>query len=386
MKQIKFILALAAITLTAYFQNAVASVITLALITPGDFTFTPKEVRDFADVIIETAFENPDINEFHTIVEDIVTDENIGYLGRLSKQTKADAGCGTGKRTVNIPGYEKTWTPKKTKIWIEECLDTLDQTFMVYLKKKGVDNNDWTNTDIADFLMGLVETAVAEDIQRIAWFSDEDAANADDSPAGVITAGVSTEDYTIIPAGFFKQLYAIVLADSNRRVVIARNAQATYALQEFDSTDTTNRVASGIIRDVIQKADPRLRAQKNKVLLMTESVAFQYQAELEAAGVEASFKMIQTGVSVLERLGVTIIAYNFWDRTIRADFDNGTSWYQPHRVVMTTKEQLMIGIDAKSSIGKWDIYYDKDSEKSNLKGGFKIDAKIKEDHMVQVAY
>lgn len=386
MKNLKFFLALAAVTVAAFFQSATASIVTLALITPADFTFTAKEVRDFADVVIETAFKNPDINEFHTIVEDIITDERIGFLGLLSKQTKADAGCGTGKRTVNIAGSEKVWTPKKTKIWIEECLDTLDESFMVYLKKLGVDNNDWTNTEIVDFLLGRVEEAVAEDIQRIAWFSDEDAANTDDSPAGIITPGVDVDDYNIIPAGFWKQLYAIVAGNAARRVTIANNAQATYANQDFDSTDTTNRVASLIFRNIIQKADPRLRSQKNKVILCTESLAFQYQDELEAAGVDASFEMIQEGVSVLKRMGVTIIAYNFWDRTILADFDNGTKLYQPHRAVMTTKEQLMIGIDAKSSISKWDIYYDKNTEKSNLKGGFKIDAKCKEDHMFQVAY
>lgn len=364
---------------------AVAGVSAAALITPGDITFNGQEVRSMSEVIIEDAYQNPSLNEFHTIVENIVAKEQIAYLGTLSKMTKADAGCGTGKQTINIPADEKFWEPEKVKVWISECIDDIDATFMIYLKNKGVKESDWTGTDIVDFIVKRVTEAMDEDILRIAWFNDKNAANVDDSVPGVITSGVSLTDYTIID-GFWKQIFAICSTTPARLISVAKNAESTYADQAFDSSDTSSKVVTGIFSDLLKKADPRLKARADKIIICTTSMAEQYLDELEAAGVPASFDMVQNGVSVLKRRGVTIYAFDFWDRTILADFDSGTALYRPHRALLTTKENLQIGLDAMSSMSQWSMYYDEDDETNNIKAKYKIDAKIVVDHMIQAAY
>ena len=96
--------------------------------------------------------------------------------------------------------------------------------------------------------------------------------------------------------------------------------------------------------------------------------------------------MVQNGVSVLKRRGVTIYAFDFLDRTILADFNSGTALYRPHRAILTTKQNLQIGLDAMSSMSQWSMYYDEDDETNNIKAKYKIDAKIVVDHMIQAAY
>ncbi len=364
---------------------AAAGVSAAALITPGDITFNGQEVRSMSEVIIEDAYQNPSINEFHTIVENIVAKEQIAYLGTLSKMTKADAGCGTGKQTVNIPADEKFWEPEKVKVWISECIDDIDAAFMIYLKNKGVKESDWTGTDIVDFIVRRTTEAMDEDILRIAWFNDKDAANVDDSVPGVITSGVSLTDYNIID-GFWKQIFAICAATPARLISVAKNAESTYADQAFGSSDTSGKVVTGIFSGLLKKADPRLKSRADKIIICTTSMAEQYLDELEAAGVPASFDMVQNGVSVLKRRGVTIYAFDFWDRTILADFDSGTALYRPHRALLTTKENLKIGLDAMSSMSQWSMYYNEDDETNNIKAKYKIDAKIVVDHMIQAAY
>ena len=331
------------------------------------------------------AYQNPSLNEFHAIVENIVAKEQIAYLGTLSKMTKADAGCGTGKQKINIPADEKFWEPEKVKVWISECIDDIDATFMIYLKNKGVKESDWTGTDIVDFIVKRVTEAMDEDILRIAWFNDKNAANVDDSVPGVITSGVSLTDYTIID-GFWKQIFAICATTPARLVSVAKNAESTYADQAFDSSDTSGKVVTGIFSDLLKKAGPRLKARADKIIICTTSMAEQYLDELEAAGVPASFDMVQNGVSVLKRGGVTIYAFDFWDRTILADFNSGTALYRPHRAILTTKQNLQIGLDAMSSMSQWSMYYDEDDETNNIKAKYKIDAKIVVDHMIQAAY
>ena len=122
------------------------------------------------------------------------------------------------------------------------------------------------------------------------------------------------------------------------------------------------------------------------MIICTQSLADQYENELEAQGIDESFKYIQPGISTLERKGVKIYAFSFWDRYIQTYFDNGTKYYLPHRAVMTTKEQLAIGVEDSNSFQQFDIWYDKKSKNVYIDLMFKNDAKVLEDYMVQVAY
>jgi hypothetical protein len=356
----------------------------MGFLTAGQLTFSGKEVREFAEIITRDLIAAPEHEQFLTIVEDIVAGEKIGYATKIDKLTKAYSGCEPTFPTRSITMSQKAWAPAKTEILHKECMDNLESHIAVYEKKLGVDAENWDGTTIFDFFNEMVlKDGPKRDFHRIVWFNDTDHANTDDSPAGVISPAASLTDYNLID-GFWAQLIAITVASSARLTSIARNAQVTYVLQEFTSTDTTNKVATTFFRDLIQKAHPDLKARADKFILCTRSLADQYENELENVATDKSFEMIMPGVGMLKRKGVTIFAIDIWDDIIRADFDNGSSYYKPHRAVMTTKENLMAGVDSKSSLGKWIMEYVPHLRNNYIMGGYKVDAKIREDHMVQV--
>lgn len=352
----------------------------MSLITASDLTFNGTEVRSFGEAVLAQVFAKPSLESIHTVVDGIVAKQQIAILNRLSKITKADPGCGLGKLTNQISMSQKFWNPVQLKQWISECHAQFEGTFMVYLKNKGKDYTDFTQTDIADFIIELMSDASADDVLRISWFGDTASANI--SSGGVVKNGVSLTDYTQID-GLWKQLYAIVAADASKRITITENAGASYVAQDTWASATA---AKDYFRKLQTSADFRLQGATDKVILASQSMVNQYADYLEGLAVPDSYSRIENGYTIIKRNGIDIIGLNFWDRTIRSDFDNGTKWDKPHRAVLTTKSNLQIGLDSKQALGDFNIFYDQMTETSNFKGGFKMDAKVVENYMVQVAY
>ncbi|MBX7227813.1 MAG: hypothetical protein K1X55_17390 [Chitinophagales bacterium] len=357
----------------------------MAFIDPSDLTFTGKEIREAAEIIIKELVEIPEVEQFLTVKEDVVASEKVGFADAFDKITKAYSDCEPTFGSKQISMSEKTWSPAKVEILDKQCLDDLEQTFFVYLKNKGKDAESWDKTEFIKFYIQFIAPAMGRDLFRLVWFGDKAAANYNDSPAGVISNGTDITDMNIID-GLFKQVFSIATTTPARKVTISKNTQSTYANQTFDSTDITNKVASIVYRDLIQKADPRLRSRADKVILSTRSLADQYQNELESQGVSESFKMITDGVSVLKRNSIEIYAIDAFDAIIDSDFNNGTKWYLPHRAVLMTKSNMFVGVDAKSSLKSWNTFYVPQERNNYLMGGYKLDAKVYQDHLVQVAY
>lgn len=357
----------------------------MPIFNPSQLTFNGEEIRSFAEAVIETLFEKPGINEFHQVYEDIITKKQIAYLGTLSKITKKDAGCGTGATSKTIPMSEKFWDPEQVKVWLQLCHTEIEDTFMVYLKQKGIEYADVTPTQIATFIVERMSDAAYEDALRIVWFNDKDATNVDGSPAGTITSGVSIADYNIID-GLWKQLFAIGTATPARVIPIAANGQATFALQDSTLLASNGVAAKEVFNGLMNGADYRLRGAADKVIVSTQSLVDAYANYLESVGVDASFVRIENGFSTLRYRNTEIIGFDFWDRTIRADFSNGTKWHLPHRAILTTKSNLGVGFDASSAVSMFNIFFDNVTELNNFKGGYKVDAKVIEDYMVQLAY
>ena len=288
----------------------------MALINPADINFNGEEVHDFAEAIFTELYANPFLDQNHLIVEGVVAKQQIAIFGHLSKITKKDPGCGLGKVSKTIPLSQKFWNPVQLKIWLSECHKQFDATFMVYYKKKSKEYPDLTVTEIfSQWLVEEVAQAAAEDVLRIAYFGDTAADHVADG--GVFTAGTDLPDYDQID-GFFKQAFAIGAANPKQRVAIAKNAGATYAAQTFDDTDTTNRVATKLLQNMLFNSDSRFRADANFEYIATRSITDQYIRErLNNDKLETVYTREESGIDSIMVLGKKVFVYDIFDRTIQ---------------------------------------------------------------------
>lgn len=357
----------------------------MSLFTAADLTFEPEQAKALADVIKEKSFSTPELTTFHTIMEGIEAKKKIPILGHFGLLGKEGAGCNPVAQSANIPGSEKQWDPAQALIYVTQCYQDLMDSFWVYSMNKGVRRPDLTDTDFADFVADRLGVAQKEAILRWIWFGDVDAETVDGTPAGNLTSG-QQEDYWTLIDGFWKQIFAIVTADSARKVAISENDEATYAAQAFSAADTTAMKVTGIFQDMIYNSDYRMRDQGG-IIIATQSLVDQYARELRSVGTDLSFKRIEGGYTSIAFEGTQIYAFPFWDRMIRTYFDTGTKWHLPHRALFVNKDNLVIGTDStRDGLQATQVFYDQVTDLNHWKSRFMLDAKVIVDSEIQAAY
>jgi hypothetical protein len=367
----------------------------MAILNPANLTFNGEEIKALSEGIMEDVFAKPAMTEFLTAYTGIKAKKQIAFLGRLNGlvgQKHDTSSCAPIENPAGITNTEKFWTPAYIDDRFSECWDDLLETFFVYGLRNGIEKGDLTATDFATFFIDRYQDAIAEMFFRFVWFGDT---AADDTAGGgvFVTAGFVAKRWDAFD-GIWKQLFAIATATPARLTagLATKNAQLSFALQEFNASDTTNRVVTNTLQNMIFGADYRLRDKSDKILLVTQSVADQYVRELEAAagnGIPQAFEYIQEGVSMMKRMGVTIYAFSFWDRTIRAyqrTISTELNYYLPHRAILTTKDNLAFGTEEESNLSDVDVFFDKKDKKTYFDFGANLDAKVLQDYLVQVAY
>lgn len=355
----------------------------MPILNPTDLTFNGREAQSLSDAIFKKSFYKPSLTEFHQIVEGIKAKQQIVFLGLMGLTGKKKTGCQTPEGTGTIPNSEKFWDPVIIAEKFGECWDTIKETFFVWGTKNGISRDDLTDTDFANFLQDRMSDSLLEAIFRVSWFGDK---AADEAPTGHLTAGTDLDYFNPVD-GFWKQLFAIAPNTSSaRRVEIARNAQSSYTAQAFTNTDTQNMVATNILAAMKYNADYRLRDQQNLVYIATQSLTDQYVKELRSQQLDASFTRIESGYQAVMFEGIPVIPVNFFDRYIAEYFDNGTKLYNPHRAVLTTTDNLAIGVESIGNLTELDAWFSRDDRKYYVEFSVNLDAKVLEDELVQVAY
>ena len=358
------------------------------IINPADLTFNGEEVRELSEAIFEKVFLKPEATLFHTFVPGIKAKKQIALLGRIEGLTgKGTGSCNQTSNDNTIGMSEKFWNPETVSNRLTECWDNLEESFFIYGTKNGLEKADLDGTAFWMFLEERMADALIEEVYRIIWFSDVDAADVAASPPGVLTAGTDPLYFNKID-GLFKQLFAIVAADPLRKTagIDSRNGQATFAAQEFTSTDTTNRVVTNTLQNMRYGSDYRLRVMPNLQYVVTQSVSDQYERELTEANVAFTTERLENGMTKLTSGGITVISFQFWDRIIRTYESNGTKYNLPHRAVLLTKDNTQVGTEDVANLSQMKTIYDPVTNLNHLDTAYAIDAKIIEDYLVQTAY
>lgn len=353
----------------------------MSTINFANLTWSGREVDDISQMVYEKAFPKPELSAIHTLQTGIKAKQQIGYFGHLGLVGKKDSGCSTTENTSQITPTQKFWEPAPIFDRFSQCYSTLLPSFFVWGLKNGVNKSDLTQTDFADFFTTVLADAMREAVYRIAWFGQTDhTVVGHGSGSQLLTAGTDAGFFTPIN-GFWKQVFDIIASDSKRRYTIAENTGADYDAQELTADKGLT-----IFKELKHKADPRLRASSDLVYLCTDSITDNYADTLRGKNVDTSFKRIEGGYNTLSFEGIPIISVNHWDRTIDAYFDNGTIKYNPHRALLTTRDNIALGVEEESNLSDIRVWYSQDDRKFRAEFLFNLDGKVIEDHMIQAAY
>lgn len=346
-----------------------------------NFPLYPEMIRDFSELYIKKLTEIPALNEMTTLVTGIRNDTEIGLgAGSMGMIGKAAQGCGT--RTADnktLATQLKKWELKRWEVFLEFCWSDLETNFGRFARNIGTSISDLTGTDFLKFIETILDEDLVRMFFRFAWFNDKDAALYNASPAGVYYTGTDLTYLTLFD-GFFKQIETIVSADATRSTTLSANGQSTYATQD---SALTNQLAYEMYLKVIDDAKPALLSQSDKMLLSTGKIARKAMRYLQEKGLSFTLDYSINGLTIYTMDGIKLIAIDWWDEFIRAYQKNGTKYNSPHRILLTTKENLLIGLEGSDYFDTLKIWHDENTEYTYLKVKDAMDVKVLDDEMLQ---
>ena len=360
----------------------------MAIFSPSDLTV--ENVKSMSETLHEGFFRNPELTAFHDIQEGIVAGKEMLIFQNHTGLTGYNrTGCSTtADANFAIEDVRKVWSPKLVGDRFTECFDTYIAKFFVYGMKAGVNKDDLTGTEFAAFTEENVADEMKNAFLRHLWFGDTAIA------AGA-NNGLSLGQLKYFNAinGFWKQLFAIVAGDATKLTagteLETKNAEASTAAQKFDATTTSGQLVTAALDQMFYDADERLtdKDPSELVYVVTKSVFDQYVKERKSvSAIDASYMRVENGMRVATINGIDVIPFTFQDRMIKAYFEDTGAWVLPHRAILTTRKNLVIGCETMGTLNELRAWHSLDTRKYNVEYDAFIDAKVGLNNMVQVCY
>jgi hypothetical protein len=152
-------------------------------------------------------------------------------------------------------------------------------------------------------------------------------------------------------------------------------------------------LAAGESEDILLSlhtgADAVLKGIPNnqKVFVMDQLVFENYMLYLESLGTERAQMLLENGQSLYTYRGIPILPIS-WSVHLDADFDHaaGTLWANPHRVIYTTTDNLVLGIDAMNQFNETKMWYNPDQEENRFRTKLVMGDQYVHNKLVAVAY
>ena len=355
----------------------------MSVFNQGSFTFSGEIARQG---IMEPFFNKPEMRNLFDVRQDLKAKEQIAFVGRLTKISLKDSGVGSTPSGSTTPITDQFWDPQKIEAWVAQSAYDLEKTFLVWGLQAGYSREhldqakagDGNENLIYEFLMTLMADATYEDYLRFIFLGDTAIV------AGALSAGATdVPNYNQID-GIWKKVFANVTATTTFRHTIAENALSTAAAQAALGAT----VAYDTMRDLYENADPRLSSDPDVRFIVTKSIYDNYLAYREAkTGVSEAFIELTGGVKAPAFRGIPIIKVDLMDRYIRADFKPAAVYDKPHRVLMATPKNIVVGFDGdESSITAFEYYFDWIKKQGNVRGNYLTDVKIMFPFLTAAAY
>lgn len=355
--------------------------------TPIDFTsltLNIEEARSMAETVQESTYVRPEIKDAHGVMTGVEMDKYIPILGQFGLFGKVDPGsCGTNTESGQIPISQKQWAPKLVSFRIPHCQDDVPD-LIKFWKKSRIAKNTWEDVDneMMAFINDRASDAVAQSILRIS-----NLANTTNSPVGdatgneLLTSGTDKTYFNMLN-GMWAQIEADQAGSAlSYRYTISENGEAskTAQLALADSRALT------VFRSLYNNIDPRA-FEGNLVFQVSRTLLNNWQDFMEDKSQVFQLDRTEKGSTKFSYRGIPIVVIYDWDRFITSYFDNGTTYYLPHRAVLTDLNNIPIGTSDEESMTSIDSFYDKKDKKWYLDVAYKIDQKNLLEYNMAVAY
>lgn len=349
-------------------------------------------LHEVAELIFLQMFtEESPISKFVTAHFGVHTGDKLAGVGEFGPMgTSSTTVCGGDYKDSMISTQQKEWALGRWEIREKICIDAIESTLVKMGLKSGTDVADLQGSDYLDkILVPLLEKAVVKAIWRIIWLGDTAAANITVTEGviggGTITAGVNLSLFDMCD-GLFKKLTAITAANPKQRVVIAPNAQTTYALQRAELAKAG--VAQKIFDDAKDAMSAVLKQNPARFTIVTDSLATALARDIRDSnkGSDLQWEAIFAGIEMTKYDGETIFKVAMFDEMFAAFCDTGTYVINPHRLITTVPDNLLMGTSSTEAMAELKSWFDLKEDMNYIKMLDTVGTEVWQDDLVVYGY
>lgn len=309
------------------------------------------------EVLLKPTFFNPGLTFTFDVLGDIKSTRQLALDDNIEDVVRTSSGCGRDVAGGPISIDPKVITLCDLKVNLDQCAKDLKNSFMEEMLRQGNDIFDLTGTDLENYILVKSQNALENDVPKIAWFGDTTLAGS----------------YPTIGAcdGVWKRLIAGVSEyDVERGYTFGDTLSDCEAL---DALRATYEGASDLLDSL---------PENQKHILVTRSVYNNYLTCLEerCCGDRGTILM-EDGRTTLTFRGIPVIKMSQWDRWI-SNYGLGN----PHRLMYTTKTNLVIGTDLFSDTNTLEFWYDRPVQLNHIDAEFSMGTQYKYGELTSIAY
>lgn len=336
---------------------------------------------EFSEAIFAKTFQHEGLAASHEVITGV---RNGGTIPIVLNTPNPDSfpfvdqtSCATTDCDLPLEFSGKRWNLGLIECRVPICLRTFDENFLRFFNT--YKNAHQGEADMDSALVQYVETVFTRNLilssWRAAWFGDTDSQSA-------YYDGID---------GFFVQAEA----GGGTIIDITENAEATYALQlsELTGEDVYNYL------DAMYQAastqpwfDPSILEYRLTRTMGSKLIAWLNQNADNGPGCECydPTKVTAARMFTLENVrfyGIPVRIEGAWDDIINYSTElNGgggaAARVNPHRAILTYRQNTLIGTNTMESLESLDIWYSKDTKNIYIEGSAYIGAALSLDDYV----
>lgn len=301
-------------------------------------TYTGKQ-SEFRELVMKKLYGVLGLQDLgFNIVEDVQSNKIMYKDTYLDKISKKRSGCNNTETGSGQTISSFTLAVTDMQAQLSQCADVFDTTIAEVVRKKGVDINDLTGTEIESYILESIAEAAARDLFRIIFLGD---------------TTLSDTNYTAFD-GIFKKVKADYLAGTGTTYGGAITAT---------SINTTNIVATFDAVLNAQSYELKFVDDAKKVFFVTDEVYRAWEAYLSStafSGVGDQRNALVNGIPTLSFRGIPLVSLKVISKYLTTDFATGSpaaSAYQ-YRILLTVPDNHYIVTDALTDTANVVMWYE----------------------------
>lgn len=359
-------------------------------------SLTKTEKMTMSNALFKGSVEINDITKEHTVLTGIRQNNHVPII---DDQPNYESFPFSNPNECAIPecDLDTNYSTEKWDLGLIECkvpicLRKFDDEFLLFWNSykmiqtdSAKNENDYLNSAIMQFMYDKFKKNHVAAQWRGFYFGDK----------------ASTSQYFNGIDGIFTQAEAT----ASQRITIAENAAADYATQQL----TGERIYE-ILLEMYKKyflqswfTTKPVEFRMTKLDAMTLTLYYNTLKDkkccdgLQVLDPEQASKAPQFDYMRLTFYGIPIRVMHVWDEIINKTTELNPGWngkkivnpnaprVNPHRILLTYKENTLLGTQEKSNLSFFDIWHSKDDDKVYMKGGSYFGAGIPEKENLLIA-